>query len=424
MKQASFKLMWILAFLLCLCSFASAGSVTDDDGVEWLDVGNYTLYWGQELNTSGYVIKVADFSPSRAFDMDNDYVMMKVSSNRSESWAAILAVNSSDIPDRYIFGDRLNITALDIVTGNNIPVPYTNISVFLANVSQTQEVVIEKIDATISIEENRAREIYVDERAYIDIKIKNLRVIPTSLQLVQEIPEGLVFDPDTDIEWNCTLAAGGQKSYKYSLKALRPGTYNFTGTQVLVSMDGRIYKKTLNDTQLIVHGPSINLTKTHSAENVQVNDIIHMQVKAVNEGDRAAYVSLSDELPAGAVLTEGVTSSSRILHPSENITINYSLRMKKAGSIVIPSATASFVDPREYEDVVYSRRFLLSVSDPDEQSGYDLADHYDDASRESAGDTTLSAERPETAEKDHGIFRIFYDLIEAVSQYISNLRQK
>jgi hypothetical protein len=148
-----------------------------------------------------------------------------------------------------------------------------------------------------------------------------------------------------------------------------------------------------------------------------------MQVKAVNEGDRAAYVSLSDELPAGAVLTEGVTSSSRILHPSENITITYSMRMKKAGSIVIPSAIASFVDPREYEDIVYSRRFLLSVSDPDEQSGYGQAD-YDDASQESAANAIRSAGQLETAENDHGIFRIFYDLIEAVSQYISNLRQK
>jgi hypothetical protein len=422
MKRESSRLVWVLAFLVCLCSLAGAGSVTDDNGAEWLDAGNHTLYWGQELNTSGYIIKAADFSPSKAFDMDDDYVMMTVLSNRSESWGAILALNNSDIPDNYIFGDRLNITVLSVVTGNNIPVPYANISVFLANVSPA--VVIEKIDATISVNESRAKKIYVNERAHIDINIMNLRVVPTSIQLIQEIPDGLIFDPDIDMDWNCTLAAEGRKSYKYSLRALRPGTYNFTGTQLLVNMDGRVYRKTLNDTQLIVHGPFINLTKTHSAESVQVKDVIQMQVRAVNEGDRAAYVSLSDELPAGAVLMEGVTSRSKILHPSENITITYSLRMDKAGSIVIPSAVANFVDPREYEDIAYSRRYMLSVSDPSDQSSYDQAGYYGDASPEDAANATRSPEQPETVEKNHGMFRIFYDLIDAFRQFISDLKQK
>jgi len=416
--------MGVLALLVCLCSLASAGSYIDDDGVEWLEAGEYTLYWGEEVNASGYMIKAADFSPSKAFDIDNDYVMLTVLSDRSESWQTILAVNNSNIPDNYIFGDRLNITALSVVTGNNIPVPYTNITVFISNVSQTPTVVIEKIDETIIVEENRAKEVYMDERAHFEIKIRNLRVVPTTIQLIQEIPDGLVFDPDIDMDWNSTIAANGQKSYKYSLKALRPGTYNFTGTQVLVSMDERVYKKTLNGTQLIVHGPYINLTKCHSAENVQVNDVIQIQVSAVNEGDRAAYVSVSDEIPMGAVLVGGSISSNKILHPSENITLTYSLRMGKAGNIVMPSAKASFTDPRDYRDIAYSRRYILYVADEYGQGGYEQDSYYDNFPQDSSFDDSRNAEQPEVVKEEHGMFRIFYDLADAVKQFISNLRQK
>ncbi|MDP2216109.1 MAG: hypothetical protein Q8J68_02315 [Methanolobus sp.] len=423
MKQVALRL-GMLALLVCLCSLASAESFTDDDGVEWLEAGEYTLYWGEEVNASGYMIKAADFSPSKAFDTDSDYVMLTVLSDRSESWQTILAVNNSNIPDNYIFGDRLNITALSVVTGNNIPVPYTNITVFLSNVSQTPTVVIEKIDKTIIVEENRAKEVYIDERAHIEVKIRNLRVVPTAIQLVQEIPDGLVFDPDIDMDWNFTLAAGGQRSYKYSLKALRPGTYNFTGTQVLVSMDERIYRKTLNDTQLIVHGPYINLTKSHSAESVQVNDIIEIQVSAVNEGDRAAYVSVSDEIPLEAVLVGGSISSSKILHPSENITLTYSLRMDKAGSIVMPSAKASFTDPRDYKDIAYSRRYMLYVADEHGQGGYEQDGYYDKFPQASSFYDNINSEQPEIVQEDHGMFQIFYDLMDAVKKFISNLRQK
>lgn len=421
MNPVYLRVACLLVSLLCLSSLASADSFTDDDGLEWLEAGNYTLYWGQEVNTSGYLIKAADFSASKAFDTDSDYVMLTVKSNRSETWQTILARNNSDIPDKQIFGDRLNVTVQSVVTGSNIPVPYTNISVYLANVTTAREVVIEKIDATISVEENRAKEVYMGERGYFEIKVRNLRVVPTSIELVQVIPDGLIFDPDVDMEWNCTLAPEGQKSFQYSLKALRPGTYNFTGTQVLVRMDGRVYSKVLNDTQFVVHGPHINLTKTHSAESIQVNDIIRMQVMAVNEGDRAAYVSVSDELPLGAVLVEGTTSNSRIVYPSESITLDYSIRLGKAGNIVMPSAKASFTDPRDYGDVVYSRRYMLYVREYGEQDRQ--TDDYDAGYPEDMS-TDESAEQPEPLKEDHGMFQVFYDLMGAARQFISGLRQK
>jgi len=157
---------------------------------------------------------------------------------------------------------------------------------------------------------------------------------------------------------------------------------------------------------------------------VQVNDVIQIQVSAVNEGDRAAYVSVSDEIATGAVLVGGTISSSKILHPSENITLTYSLRMDKAGSVVMPSAKATFTDPRDYEDTVNSRRYMLYVADEYGQDGYEQDGYYDDISPEDASYDSINAEQPAVVKEDHGIFRIFYDLADAVKQFISNLRQK
>ncbi|MDW7731889.1 MAG: hypothetical protein SCH66_05610 [Methanolobus sp.] len=429
MKQFTL-LALVVVLLVCLCDHAGAQSTTDD--IEWLESEEFTLYWGEEINASGYLITAQDFSPSHAFDTDYDYVMLSVISKNSESLGAVLALNNSDIPDYYVFENLLNITAVEIVTGNDIPVPYTTISVALANRSMSETKVVKKIDATIAVEEKRTDEIYMDERAHIEIKIKNLREIPLEhVELISPIPEEFILDPDVDQIWNFPISPYGQKTVKYSLRALRPGNYSFSGTQVLVDMDGRTYTKTLNDSQIVVHGPFMNLTKNVSADSVRVGDVLDVNVIVKNEGDRATYVSVSDEIPQGAVLLSGDMSGSKVLHPSDMLNLSYSVRMDLAGNIVIPSAKARSVDSKEYEDTVYSRRLLVEVSDPSQyienewaeenmsELNYDYVEYTDES--DYAGDIVSGSE----AEKeDHGIFQFAYDLLDLIKGFVANIKQK
>jgi len=86
MNQILTKLICLLMVTICLCGFAGAESNSDtssDDDLEWLDAEEYTLYWGDEVNSSSYLINAVDFSPSKAFDSDNDYVVLSVLTNRS-----------------------------------------------------------------------------------------------------------------------------------------------------------------------------------------------------------------------------------------------------------------------------------------------------------------------------------------------------
>lgn len=436
MNQSLIKLVSLLMTIICLCGFAGAedSDSSSDDAIEWFDAEEYTLYWGDEVNSSNYLISAIDFSPSKPSDSDNDYVILSILTNRSESWSTILALNNSDISDYKNFEDRINISVVEIVTGNDIPAPYTTISVSISKEDVHTVPVIKWIDATLSIEEKRTNEIYMDERAHVDIIIKNLGSDPLeSIELVQEIPEGLIFDPDVNMNWNFSLDGYGQRTYKYSLKALKPGEYTFSGTQVFVHSGGRTHSKTLNDSELIVHGPFINMTKNLSSESVLLGDVVSVNVSLSNDGDRAAHVSLMDELPPGGVLIDGDMGVSRVFHPGDNISITYSMRMDKEGRIIVPSAKARFIDSKEYEGLVYSSRVVLNVGHVPEivDSDFDddyldyLDDNYEPESEDTYGseysDEAISNTVDDgSGEKEHGIFQPVFDLIDYIKSFFSN----
>ena len=431
---------------ICLCSFAGAESNSEsssDDDLEWLDAEEYTLYWGDEVNSSGYLISAVDFSPSRPSDSDNDYVILSILTNRSESWSTILALNNSDISDHKNFEDRINISVLEVITGNDIPAPYATISVSISKEDVHIVPIVKWIDATISVEEKRTNEIYMDERAYVDIVVKNRGSdLLESISVVQAIPDELIFDPDANINWNFSLDAYEKRTFKYSLKALKPGTYNISGTQVLVNNKGRLHSKVLNGSELIVHGPFINMTKTLSSDSIAINDVLHVNISLSNDGDRAAHVSLTDELPQGGVLLDGDLVFSKVFHPGDNLTVNYSMRMDKEGQIIVPSAKARFIDSKEYKGLVYSSRYVLNVGDVSVSLDSDLDDEYleylgdtSDSSNEvyvDNGESDYSDEsfsgsfedKAEAEKKDHGIFQPVFNLIDYIKGFFSSDGEK
>ena len=117
--------------IVLICAGTSVAS--EDDDIEWFESEEHTLYWGDKINTSGYLICASDFSLAGPTDSNNDYVMFSIITNRSEEWNSILALNSSELPSTEIFDDRLKIEAFEIVTGNDIEAPYTTIEVSVSN---------------------------------------------------------------------------------------------------------------------------------------------------------------------------------------------------------------------------------------------------------------------------------------------------
>lgn len=425
MWQRKLLLIGLAVLLVNFCIIAGAQS--DDD--DWLEPQEYTLYWGDSINHSGYIIKASDFSPAKAFDTENDYVMLTIDSIYGDSWGAILA-NNTDFSNNTVLDDRLNITALEIITGNDISIPYTTISVKIANSTESIPITISWINSTFEFDDVSSDEVYIDERAYFTLEMKNKG--PDSFDRVtvsKELPAEFVFDPDSDPVWNVSFDPYEKRSLEFSLKALKPGSYDLAGTLISVEHKGRTYSRKLNNSTLEVHGPFIKVNKSLSMATVEVNGNVDITLDIMNEGDRAAQVTVSDQLPLGAVLLSGDTGISHVLQAEDSLSMNYSIRMDKAGEIIIPSARVKFIDSKEYEGAAYSDKMVIQVQDPDEILESPYADDYLNSTYEEEYEEPVSdnaGEMQDVAEEtvDHGKLQFLYDILDSVTGFLKDTKDK
>ena len=368
----------LVAFLAVFAIFTASASTYFDiaaaqteDEIEWLDAEEFTLYWGDQVNTSGYVIESLEYSIPRYSDMPDDYVIFSILlTNTSKSWSTILSVNNSNIPGYDIFDNKFKLEVVDIVTGIDIPTPYTKIKFYLAKELPIEEYLKRTwINKTVAMEKSAGYDIYIDERVYVTIEIENLKDIYfEDVRLNENIPDNFVVDPDEDIGWTFDLKNNGKLTYSYSLKSTRAGEFTLPATELMLTHLGITHYKYTNATNMTIHGPTIIVSKTidsipsnETLSNVILNDVINITVNVGNEGDRAAHVYISDEIPAGTTKVSGETSADMVLQPSSNYTMQYSIKMGRIGDIIIPSANAKFLDAKGYGDTVGSNKYIISV---------------------------------------------------------------
>ncbi|MEA1984131.1 MAG: hypothetical protein U9N13_00575 [Euryarchaeota archaeon] len=351
----------ISLMIVMICTGTAVAFENDD--IEWLEPEEHTLYWGDKINTSGYLISASDFSLAGPTDSNNDYVMLSILTDRSEEWSSILALNTSEIPSTETFNDRLKIEALEVVTGNDIEAPYATIGVSVANISTTTYTTTTWINSTLTVKRTSMEGIYIDERAYFLIEIENLKPLYLNRITINEtLPENLVMDPDQDIGCNCTIGPHGKQLYRYSIKALRPGEYVMPATEVQLTHLGKSHYVYANTSNFTVHGPFINVTKDVSVEDTDGNGYrLNITVNVSNEGDRAAHVQINDHIPNSATVTEGMISDELVLYPSDTHILQYMLRIPDIEGRILPAAVVEFSDSKGYSGDSISKRIVLSA---------------------------------------------------------------
>ena len=122
----------VAIFALLTILFNTVSTQSDEDDIVWLEGEEHTLYWGDDVNVSEYLIKALENSTPGPSDTITDYLILSIVTGNGESWTSMLSVNNSNIEDSNIFDNRLRINATEVVTGNNIATPYTTIEVYLA----------------------------------------------------------------------------------------------------------------------------------------------------------------------------------------------------------------------------------------------------------------------------------------------------
>ncbi|MCD4821642.1 MAG: hypothetical protein K8R11_06160 [Methanococcoides sp.] len=339
-------------------ALANAPIAAEENG-NWEERINYTLYWGDSIDVNGSLITAHDFSKAKPFDVDTDYVMLTILSESSEEWNAMLSINNSALPDSKIIKGRLNITALEVVTGNDIPSPYTKIGVSIFNVTTSEA--DSWVNTTLQVSKTKLKNANIDERAYITIQLHNLRGSNIEdISINETLPENLILDPEIEDIHIADLSSYSKEVIQYSVKALYPGNYTIPPTEIRFVNKGITYFQYSNSTNLIVHGPYINATKT-----VKINEtdpeVLDFTVNVKNEGDRAAHIRVHDEMIIDSKFIDGKTSANLVIFPENTTNLSYSVHMNSIHSyMIVPSAVIEFTDAKGYSGTVRTNRYYLN----------------------------------------------------------------
>ncbi len=169
-------------------------------------------------------------------------------------------------------------------------------------------------------------------------------------------------------------------SIGYKLFPTKPGTYTFDAPSVEADFYGKDFSWESSGVTITVHGPHINLTKTVAEPEGYGTYKVTLNLR--NDGDRAAYINLTDTVPAGAGYIEEsaeegieggglplsewdldlcrVDDSHRIavegvlLPPGTSLEASYLIRPDRFDELNLPYAEVWFRARNYYEGVVRS----------------------------------------------------------------------
>ena len=348
------KVLTMTILILVLLVQPSAGET------EWIDHGKKTLYWGEATNISGYMIKAVDFTPSRYFDVDHDWVLLGIYKDGINLDAAKLSFNNSLINDTAILcKDKVKIVVKDIKTGYDVPSPHVVIQVYILKEETILSISPEQwIDSTLEFSKLVLKDIYIGDWINVEIRVKNLKDIDLDIMINDSIPSGfeVVPNPDKKLIWNLGLA--GKESTdacQYSMRAAKPGTFTMPGASVVVEYHGATYITTTDTSEIVVHGPDINLTKT---AKMLENKNIAVTVSVQNIGDRATFVRITDEIPENAELVYGDLNFDVVAQPDKTYSNDYII---KTSNDNLPPVAATYKDNKERIHDVRSEIVTLAV---------------------------------------------------------------
>jgi uncharacterized repeat protein (TIGR01451 family) len=121
-----------------------------------------------------------------------------------------------------------------------------------------------------------------------------------------------------------------------------------------------------------VHGPYIEVTKTVDPTSITQNDTAKVTVTVKNTGDRAASITIMDQLPLKSVLVSKPVSRGmvidegnetfflkRVLKSGAEETFDYTIDPSR--TVMLPPAVVEFVDITTYEGISISDMPILTV---------------------------------------------------------------
>ena len=323
-----------------------------------------TLVWGERVSVDAYRLEVTDFSIGSMSEIvpgESVWALITIYKNDSVVWRDVFSTNQTVAnyfydanESAYTFDlnctrtyyengtDRIRIHASKIVIGSIPETQKIDVRVCVIEPPPPPISLEEWMNNTFSMTKSVSTEIYVREKAFIEIEITNISMADR-IEITDSIPGEFVIDPDRDLYWNYSAY-----SYRYSMTSLVPGKYTLPAANASIWYHGHLVNITSNTPDIDVHGPYITITKTAEP----ADGIANVTVSASNTGDHAAVVYVFDSIPDGSELLEGVLNFSAVLNPAETgYTSEYVNRytIKINNSVVLPRAVAYYQTSKQVD---------------------------------------------------------------------------
>jgi len=190
--------------------------------------------------------------------------------------------------------------------------------------------------------------------AMIKLNVFNVGGTSKNVNIYDSIPDNIRLYNSSLLEWNKNITPDGFVNIIYYVIPDIPGEYTLPPAKVIVN------DKTAYSTEVLfeVHGPVISIDKTASIED----NIVHVTNYIGNEGDRAAYVTVIDNLPQDSIIVSGNEFWDDVMQPGESGQFNYSIQYP--GKLnTLPGASVEYQDIEGDQWYFESNRVLLSPDD-------------------------------------------------------------
>ncbi|VVB94632.1 Uncharacterised protein [uncultured archaeon] len=317
------------------------------------DYGNLRIL-ARDINPDGFVelefltcpspvIEAGIFTDKEEYAPDElVQVTVNLSGDNALNIAGIVLENNADVQMQPSMASLVNVSGMRSFSSRIAQFPANSSSIITASVEmrdylnngymttaskviRTLPVVsIRKIVPTDTDEKN----------VTVELLLHNAGSTEESVSVYDTVYENETLD-QKHLTWLIKIKPGGSANISYIALPQKIGQYVFPPAVAKWKNQSSASK----EMTMTVHGPLIEITKSAVKKNTRTD----VKLLVSNTGDRPALVNVSDEIPGGYPVIDGVSDWSGLLEGGENTTLTYSL---EGNAETLPAALAIYRDIR------------------------------------------------------------------------------
>lgn len=202
-------------------------------------------------------------------------------------------------------------------------------------------------EVTLSIRKSTVDSMLLKDYTSISLSLTNNGTHDLkNVNIIDSLPEGFRLLGNQSLQWVVDIPAGEEREYRYLVRPHEPSKEGilFPAATAKFIIETAVYSIKSNQPRIVVYGPKVVLRKETDAPEVKPGDYVNVTVVAENTGNAPTSIVISDNLPEGAALVSGKTTSEGVLEPDIKLIFNYTFKPDAKKPIKLPPATAEYYE--------------------------------------------------------------------------------